>query len=102
MTKFFKKSKKSYFRVIWDKFSPNLGENELSCKKGLCQFLNILIIYHGAKILEMLTTDKNAKLLMDRHTEISDFIGSSLGQVSKKSNLEYSMTLFEREKIIIN
>ena len=30
-------------------FCPNLGKNKFSCKKGLCQFLNIRIIYHCAK-----------------------------------------------------
>ena len=104
MTKFFKKCKKPYFGVIWGNFSPSLGENEFSWKKGLCQFLNIPIIYHGAKILKILQliSDKNAELLMDRQTENSDFIGPSLGQGSKKSNLEHSTTLSEREKILIN
>ena len=64
MTKFFKKSndkifqkiQRLYFGVIWSNFSPNLGENEFSWKKGLCQFVNIPIIYHGAKNLKKLTT----------------------------------------------
>ena len=40
MAKFFKKSKKSHFRAILSPFS---------WKKGLCQFLNVPIIYHLAK-----------------------------------------------------
>ena len=46
MTKFFKKS---YFCAILSPFCPNLGKNEFSWKKGLCQFLDIPIIYHRAK-----------------------------------------------------
>ena len=34
MTKFFKKSEKPYFGVIWGLFCPNLGKNEFSGKKG--------------------------------------------------------------------
>ena len=49
MTKFFKKPSKKHFLVIWGKFCPNFGKNEFSWKKGLCQFLNIPITYHGAK-----------------------------------------------------
>ena len=49
MTTFLKKSKKPYFGAILGTFSPNFGNNEFSRKKGLCQFLNILIIYHCAK-----------------------------------------------------
>ena len=49
MTKFFKKSKKTYFGAILGPFCPNLGKNEFSFKKGLCQFLNIPIIYSFAK-----------------------------------------------------
>ena len=42
MTKFFKKSQNPYF---WFHF----GQNKISWKKGLCQFLGIPIIYHRAK-----------------------------------------------------
>ena len=44
--------------------------------------------------------DRQAGRQTDRQTdrENSDFIGPSLGQGSKISNLEDSMTLFEREK----
>ena len=34
MTKFFKKSEKPYFGVIWGLFCANLGKNEFSGKKG--------------------------------------------------------------------
>ena len=72
MTKFFKKSKKLYFGVIWGNFSPNLGKNEFSWKKGLYQLLIIPIIYLGGKILKILQLipDKNAELLMDRQAVI--------------------------------
>ena len=56
MTKFFRKCKKSYFGTILSPFSLNLGKNEFSWKNVLCQFLNIPIIYHRAKIMK-----KNAR-----------------------------------------
>ena len=37
MIKFFKKSKKLYFGAILVPFCPNLGKNDFSWKKGLCQ-----------------------------------------------------------------
>ena len=46
MTKIFRKSKKPYFGTILGPFWPNLGKNEFAWKTGLCQFLNIPIIYH--------------------------------------------------------
>ena len=39
---------------------------------------------------------------MGRYIENSDFIGLSVGQLFKKSNLEQNQTLFAREKIIIH
>ena len=49
MTKFFKKSKKNLFWGHFGPFLPNLGKNEFSWKKELCQFLDIPIIYHCAE-----------------------------------------------------
>ena len=49
MTKFFKKSKKHYLGAILVRFCPNLGKNNISWKKRLCQFLIVPIIYHRAK-----------------------------------------------------
>ena len=50
MTKVFKKNpKRTYFGDILGPFYPNLGKNEFSWKKELCQFLDIPIIYHCAK-----------------------------------------------------
>ena len=46
MTAFFEKTKKPYFGAILSPFCQNLGKNEFSWKKGLCQFLDIPIIYH--------------------------------------------------------
>ena len=46
MTKFFNESTKPYLGAILDPFCPNLGRNEFSWKKELCQFLDIPIIYH--------------------------------------------------------
>ena len=68
-TKFFKKSKKTYFGAILGLFSLNLGKNEFCWKKGLCQFLNIPLIYYRAKSQKKRgIPEKNAKLtdgLMD-------------------------------------
>ena len=66
MTKFFKKS---YFCAILSPFCPNLGKNEFSWKKGLCQFLDIPIIYHRAKNQKKLISEKNAELT-DRQTMV--------------------------------
>ena len=43
--------------------------------------------------------DRRTDRQIDRQqTKNGDFIGSSVGRSSKKSNLEQSATLFEREK----
>ena len=75
----------------------------------LRQFLSIPIIYHGARNQKKINnpfTEFNTELLMDRQTdrqaENSSFIGPSIGQGSKKSNLEQNATLIEEEKIIAN
>ena len=75
MTKFFKKLKKLCFGTILGPFCQNLSKNEFSWKKGLCQFLDIPIIYHRAKNQKK-TNDpflkKNAELTdkqMERQTD---------------------------------
>ena len=55
LTKCFKESQKPYSGAFLGPCDPNLGKNEFSWKKGLCQFLNIPIIYRR---------DKNQKKLM--------------------------------------
>ena len=40
---------KLHFAAILSPFCPNLDKNEFFWKKGLCQVLNIPIIYHHAK-----------------------------------------------------
>ena len=65
MTKFFKKSKTKLFVDHFGPFPPNLVDNEVSWKKGLCQFLNIPIIYHHAK--------------NQKKKKSGDFIGPSVG-----------------------
>ena len=64
-------------------------------KKGFCQFLYSNYLLWCKKSEKNL---KNFELLMDRQTENCDFIGPSVGQGSKKSNLEQNATLFERKK----
>ena len=78
MTKFFKKSKKPYFGVILDPFCPNLSKNEFSREKGLCQFLDIPIIYHHAK---------NQKKLMNHFCEKSQTDGWSDRQTNRQTTV---------------
>ena len=47
--KVFQKPQKSYFGASLDLFCSNLDKNEFSFKRGLCQILNIPIIYHHVK-----------------------------------------------------
>ena len=64
-----------------------------------CQFLNIPIIYVGAKNHKKLTAYFWEKCeLIERLTDNSDFMGLSVGYLSKKSILEQSATVFERKK----
>ena len=59
MTKFFRNPKDPILGAFWtllDPFGPNVGSNEFSWKKELCQILNIPIIYHRAKIQKKLIT----------------------------------------------
>ena len=55
MTKFFKKSKKSFFGIIWAMFAQIWRKKNFPGKE-LGQLLNIPIIYHGAKTLKKVTT----------------------------------------------
>ena len=56
MIKFLKKPKKPHFGAILGPYFPDLGKNEFSWKKVICQFLNIPIIYHHAKKSEKTMT----------------------------------------------
>ena len=47
-------------------------------------------------------TDRQKDRQTGRQIENSNFIGPSIGQGSKKSNLEHRVILFEREKVIVN
>ena len=95
MTKFFKKSQKPYFGAILGPLCPNLGKNEFSWKRWLCQFLDIPIMYHHAKKSEK-TNEKNAELKdgqtdrwTDRQTGNGDFTGPSVGKGSNKLYINY-------------
>ena len=68
-TKFSKKSKKPYFGAILDPFCPNLRKIEFSWKKGLCQFLDIPIIYHHAKNQKKLLSHFWEKCQTDGRTD---------------------------------
>ena len=50
-------------------FSPNLKENEFCWSKGLCQFLNIPVIYDGAKNYKQLTTHSWVNRRTDGQTD---------------------------------
>ena len=49
ITSFSKISKKNLFWAHFGQFLPKFGEKLIFLGKGLCQLLNIPIIYHGAK-----------------------------------------------------
>ena len=68
MSKFFKKTKRTCFGAILGPFSLNLGKNEFSWK-GLCQFLNIPIIYHRPKNQKKLVTHSWEKCRTARRTD---------------------------------
>ena len=74
MKKVFKKSKKPYFGTSLD----TLGKNEFSWEKGLCQILDIPIIYHRAKnqkkLLSHFWEKRRTNGRTDRQTN-GDFIG---------------------------
>ena len=75
-----------------------MRKHKFSWQKRLCQFVNNPIIYHGTKNLQKVATHSLSKCrTADGLTENSDFIGPSVGQGSKKSNLEQGATLYERE-----
>ena len=69
MTKFFKKFKKPYFGLFLAPFCSNLGKNGFTWKKGLCQFLNITIIYHRAKNQKKLMSHSWEKCRTDGQTD---------------------------------
>ena len=61
----------TFFKVLWailGPFCPNLGKKEFSWKKGFCQFLNILIIYHCAKNQKKLISNSREKCRTDEPT----------------------------------
>ena len=101
MTRFFKKSKKPYFGVILGSFCQNLGKKSFSEKKALSilKYFNYLLWGKKSEKSNNPFLIKIPNCWTDRQTEDSGFIGPSVAQGSKKSNLEQkSATLFEREK----
>ena len=67
--KIFQKIQKKTYVAILGTFCPNLGKIEFSCKKRLCQFLNITIIYHRAKNQKKLISHSCEKCLTDSGTD---------------------------------
>ena len=90
-----KSFQKFHFGAIFTSLSPNLDKNEFSWKKGLCQFLNIPIIYHHAEKseknnepllwkMQKWRTDRQTDRQTDGRTDSGDFIGPSVGRGSNK------------------
>ena len=77
MTNFSKNQKSPFHGAILCPLCLYLGKNKFSCKKGLCQFLNIPIIYHC-------TRETNRQI--SRQTENGNFIGASVRRESKMKN----------------
>ena len=75
---FSQKSKKPYFGAILGRVFSNLDNNKFSWKKELCQFLNILIIYHHAK---------SEKQLMSHFQEKSQIKGRTDRQTSRQTTM---------------
>ena len=69
MAKFFIKSKKSCFGVILGPFCPTSVKNKFSWTNGLCQFLDIPIIYQRAYNHEKLLSHFLKKRRTDGRTE---------------------------------
>ena len=69
MTKFLKKSKRTYYGAILGPFYPNLRKNEFSWKRELCQFLDFPIIYHRAKNQKKLLSNFWGKHQTDEQTD---------------------------------
>ena len=88
MTKFFKKSKKPYFRAMWPfwPFLPKFGQKWIFLEKNLRQFLNILIIYRRKKLICHSWGKCWTDGWMDRHAEGQtnnhDFVRPSVGRGS--------------------
>ena len=69
MTKFSKNPKKLMLGPFWALFCLNLGKNDFSWKKGLCQFSNIRIMYHRAKNQKKVITQSSEKCRTDEQTD---------------------------------
>ena len=83
-------------------FCPNLGKNKFSWKIGVCQFLNILIIYHHAKNQKNLMTNSWGKCRTDRRsdgqTNNGDFIRPSVGRGSNN----YVFQVFQYQGLVLS
>ena len=66
---FLKIQKEPIWGTILSLFYPNLGKNEFSWKKELCQFLDIPIIYHCAKNQKKLLSNFWGKHQTDGQTD---------------------------------
>ena len=77
--------KKNYFGGHFDLFGSNLGKDKFSWKEGLCQFLNIPIIYRRAKNQKKLIWHSWGKRWTDwlKDGQTTDFAWLSAGQSSK-------------------
>ena len=78
MTQFFKKQKNPILGVFWTPFAQIWAKKEFSREKGLYQFLNNPIIYHGPKNRKKLTSHSWEKYQTDGRTNHHGFIGPSI------------------------
>ena len=64
-------------------FAENVSKNEFSWKTELCQFLNIVIIYHRTKNQKKLISHsrESAELMDGRHTD-----GHTNGQIDRQTD----------------
>ena len=83
-------------------FCQNLGKYDFFWKKGLCQFLNIPIIYHRAKNHKKLMSHLREKCRTDRQTGNSNFIGPSVGRGSKNPYSSIKCLFNEEKHVIAN
>ena len=98
MTKYFKKSKKPYFAAILRPSCPNLGKNEFSWKKGLCQFLNIPIIYHQAKNQKKLMIHSWKKCRTDGRTDRQRWFYKTL----RRTGIQYLHCMIDTKQYNLN
>ena len=93
----FSKIPKTLFWAIFSFFCQNFGENEFSRKKGLCQFLNIPIIYHRAKNQIKLMSHPWGRRRTDGLTKVWQFKQCELNLIAGIELIPESLLIFKPE-----